>query len=379
MWAGCSSPTAVTLDVSVAAGEAPLSSLAVSVFDAHRALTLQRGVDAPKLPGKLTLSPVPAGALRIAFIGDARRFASARVDAVAGKTVTASATLSTMTMDADGDLVPDDIDNCPAAANADQADSDGDGTGDACGGLTNGDLGIPVADLAGADLSQVVATKCPVAGAFCDGFEGGLDTGLWQGQKMDARAHITVDSFHAYRGLNALHIHVDPFTNPPVVYEQIETYENQTSYVDAWSRVYVYVPAASEGFRATMLKMTEGADPYGAIYLGISDGGRFFVSDSASVPSTVKESATAVPTDRWFCLEWHVTSAANDMSSGATQLFVDGMELGDISIGSNLVAYPPFLGLTLSSELDNPPDRLGGVDIWFDEVLVAGTRMGCGG
>jgi hypothetical protein len=34
--------------------------------------------------------------------------------------------------DADHDSVPDSIDNCPAAANPDQADSDGDGIGDAC-------------------------------------------------------------------------------------------------------------------------------------------------------------------------------------------------------------------------------------------------------
>jgi hypothetical protein len=34
--------------------------------------------------------------------------------------------------DADGDGVPDSADNCPEAANADQADSDADGIGDAC-------------------------------------------------------------------------------------------------------------------------------------------------------------------------------------------------------------------------------------------------------
>ncbi len=34
--------------------------------------------------------------------------------------------------DSDGDGVPDDADNCPATANADQADVDDDGAGDAC-------------------------------------------------------------------------------------------------------------------------------------------------------------------------------------------------------------------------------------------------------
>lgn len=35
-------------------------------------------------------------------------------------------------LDQDGDLVPDDDDNCPKASNPDQADSDSDGTGDVC-------------------------------------------------------------------------------------------------------------------------------------------------------------------------------------------------------------------------------------------------------
>jgi hypothetical protein len=43
--------------------------------------------------------------------------------------------------DVDGDTVLDLSDNCPLVANADQADSAGDGTGDACEGLA---LGIPL-------------------------------------------------------------------------------------------------------------------------------------------------------------------------------------------------------------------------------------------
>jgi hypothetical protein len=35
-------------------------------------------------------------------------------------------------VDTDGDLIPDSADNCPTVANPDQADTDLDGTGNAC-------------------------------------------------------------------------------------------------------------------------------------------------------------------------------------------------------------------------------------------------------
>ncbi|MEA2461854.1 MAG: hypothetical protein QOH90_2031, partial [Actinomycetota bacterium] len=41
--------------------------------------------------------------------------------------------------DSDGDGILDDVDNCPDVANADQADLDGDGIGDACDDDVDGD------------------------------------------------------------------------------------------------------------------------------------------------------------------------------------------------------------------------------------------------
>lgn len=81
---------------------------------------------------------------------------------VTTRTVTSNTatTARTRVRDADGDGVPDGLDNCPAAANPDQADRDRDGLGDACdaGESGNGDGGG--------------------GGGCCSTGGGGLDAGL---------------------------------------------------------------------------------------------------------------------------------------------------------------------------------------------------------
>ncbi len=49
--------------------------------------------------------------------------------------VTKMQTAEVVADDIDGDQIPDAIDNCPTVSNPDQADSDGDGIGDACSKL----------------------------------------------------------------------------------------------------------------------------------------------------------------------------------------------------------------------------------------------------
>lgn len=78
-------------------------------------------------PG-LTLSGVPADTLY--FVGDTVVIVVAGDDA--GNSTTVPVVVRVLAADADGDGVPDALDNCPHLANPDQADTDADGAGDAC-------------------------------------------------------------------------------------------------------------------------------------------------------------------------------------------------------------------------------------------------------
>jgi hypothetical protein len=66
--------------------------------------------------------------------------------------------------DNDGDGIADDSDNCPTVANADQADADNDGLGDAC----DGNSYAPAVATAAADANGFEGSPLNTSGAFSD-------------------------------------------------------------------------------------------------------------------------------------------------------------------------------------------------------------------
>lgn len=81
-----------------------------------------------------------------------------------GAAFTINLTVTSPVTDSDGDGVPDDDDNCPTVANADQSDADGDGLGDACDSNSYAPtVATPAPDASG-DEGDTLST----GGAFSD-------------------------------------------------------------------------------------------------------------------------------------------------------------------------------------------------------------------
>ena len=164
---GCDGRTALVCDIAMAASDEPAPpSLLVSVYDAHRALAINREV-AAALPGTLVLElPDVSQAIRVGIVGttgDAIVMrGAASVEVKAHARTHGRVALDSTLADSDGDGVADVIDDCPTVANADQDDRDGDGVGDACsesadGGATD-DLGGVVAPRPLAPMSTSTVT-----------------------------------------------------------------------------------------------------------------------------------------------------------------------------------------------------------------------------
>lgn len=118
-------------------GDADESTLRVSLYDQHGELFHnQAPPEHASLPGDLVILVPPDSKLRLYAVAKQNHDWTdgiARVSAPAGSETRVDLALAQPTWhDGDDDGVPDQIDNCPDVVNRDQADSDGDGVGDAC-------------------------------------------------------------------------------------------------------------------------------------------------------------------------------------------------------------------------------------------------------
>ena len=146
--AGCrAAPTTVRVTLTAASGFAA-DDLQLDVYDRQGRIVSNSDLgSSTRLPGDVVVELSPdAGEARVnasgwtdgAMMGDA----AGRVPVIAGMEMPLALRLGPSLSDADGDGVPDVIDNCPNTPNADQADSDGGAQGDACKGSSGGDGGV---------------------------------------------------------------------------------------------------------------------------------------------------------------------------------------------------------------------------------------------
>jgi hypothetical protein len=205
--------------------------------------------------------------------------------------------------------------------------------------------------------------------ALCEDFESGaLDTKTW---KVSAnRGTATLDTSRAARGSKAsVHIHVDPGGDTMVGLVETKTFPALKSKL--FTRAYIFIPGAMStalftGDRQSRLIYAQGASPYGEYALGIWNGG--LIQNHYSKTDDSVDTKMLPPFDRWFCLEYELDAAA-----GNVRAYLDDVEITALRHDG----WPA----TAVSSLMFGVDRFGSFsvaeDLWFDDLVVDASRIGC--
>lgn len=373
---GCSSPATELLVVTRLASDAgaPPSVVNVAVFDDFGRIGRARVVPAT-LPGALviTLPPVERD-LRVVVVSESTppQLGYARARTVPNRRTTAELLLRRDLADGDGDGVPDDVDDCPSVRDPEQTNAAGTGPGDACHATadlsTPVDLGPPPADLAApADLLPP-PSLCPTSTAvLCDSFESGAPLAAWS--KNQNRGSVTVETTRAYRGTRSLHAHHDALTAGQEA--QGLLFIQSFPQPDVWVRAFVYVPSGFPTATVSLVGGQQSTTPYQGAYLNLANG-VFVGYNDLSGSAVLRTTTTAIPTNRWVCVEWALRIGA----TGSMRASIDGTAIAELTPTQSTSATPPigtlFVGL-------NAP--IGGAvaarDLWLDEIVIDNKAIGC--
>jgi hypothetical protein len=205
--------------------------------------------------------------------------------------------------------------------------------------------------------------------ALCEDFETGmLDAKTWKAIQTGGTA--TLDATRAARGSKySLHVHVNPGSDTTVGILESKTFPALKGAL--FARAFIYIPGAMVaslfmGDRHSRLMYAQGANPYGEYAIGIWNGG--LIQNHYSPNDDSQDTKMLPPFDEWFCLEYELDSTAGNVKGYLNDVEIKGLEH---------MGWPPTNVATLQFGVDRYGSFPVAEDIWFDDVAVDSSRIGC--
>jgi hypothetical protein len=205
--------------------------------------------------------------------------------------------------------------------------------------------------------------------ALCQDFENGLPTATgWS--TVAANGTVTLDATRGYGGSgHSMHVHVNAGGDTGVgIVEKLTFPALKNGF---FSRAFIFIPSTNStalftGDRHTRLMYGHGTNPYGEYALGIWNGG--IIQNHFSPTDDSVDTKMLPPFDQWFCLEYEL-----DASTGRVAAYLDGNEI----VALRHTGWPA----TNIDSLMFGAERYGtfavAEEIWFDNLAVSSTRIGC--
>ena len=249
------------------------------------------------------------------------------------------------------------------------------------------------------------APRCGNANvAVCDSFEPAPgvataghapDPNLWEVEISEisgAGASVQLDGSRAARGGQALHVHAPAqgYQHAVIVHKKLFPVPNNSFY----GRAFVYLAGSAPQEHFTLFNAS-GTFAKAPSPTYVRYGGQFGILEASYVGNDQVqhagapvnggwEDATAMPTQRWVCMEWQYKGDTNEM-----HFWLDGVEVPRLAVigqsneccTGQVWNAPPYDRVALGWEVYASPDpsrsSIESYDLWLDEVALDAQRIGC--
>jgi hypothetical protein len=240
------------------------------------------------------------------------------------------------------------------------------------------DLGPPP-DLVTYDASGGQSRCASLAGdtsvILCQGFESQSEIPTGANGTITSNGTYAIDTTRHFRGVSSLHLTTE--AQPSSESDVLVTYPISPPAGEIHARVFVF----PHGTLAQTTALISFTGMYESTEVGLrltSNGALSTVlaadgqdlSTSGPVSTT---SATKLPFDAWTCLE--LVGVPSEGSTGKIQVFMNEKHLTDLDYSGATESASTFWGAQLSLALDSTPGQM--FDVWFDELVVGTSQLGC--
>jgi hypothetical protein len=202
---------------------------------------------------------------------------------------------------------------------------------------------------------------------FCSGFER-PDLSDWTRTVVVKAAHVEQTEDRAYDGKGSLHAASTDQQSTAVVAKEFDPVMDG----DLYLRMHLYVPSGLQTKTMNVMFLGDFAspDPFKGVDFNLEDGflSTYVPQDS---PDRYTSDTLAIPRDRWFCMQVHMT-----VSDGQGTLKIDldgqtGLEEQGMKTKPAAGIHLLRVGIDWSSMQTDP------FDIYVDDLVLATASVDC--
>lgn len=133
--------------------------------------------------------------------------------------------------------------------------------------------------------------------------------------------------------------------------------------------MFVYADAVVDGFTEIVASLSV-SDGSAGVLVESNPQGQVLAFDGFGAAVGTNLSTTAFPIGRWTCLEWAVEVG----TPGTVSMWIDDAPISGLqTVPRNTPPIFDLASLTLSYQAT----RTASVELWQDEVIIDGARIGC--